>query len=820
MDTFFQDIRYAVRSLTKARGFALVAILTLGLGIGMNAAIYSIVDAVLIKPLSFREPDRLVRLTADFEKRGITDIGLGPVELADYRARTDLFESVAGIYAINVNLTDVDEPERIEGQLVSGNYFDVLGVTASVGQVFHQSDEIPGNAELVVISDGLWRRRFGADPLVIGRRIRLDNDFYTVVGVLPASFHHPGRNLQEEPDIYGPTGYSATPFPKPARGLPILGGAIARLKPGVSVEQASQRIDALGAALRAQNREAYPDSQGWRPRVLPLQADLVGSVESGLYVLVAAVGAVLLIACVNVAGLLLARATVRQREFAVRGAMGASRLRLIRQVLTESVVLSIAGGALGVFSARWLVSALVALIPAGMPRATEIAVNGRVLWFSLAVSVVTGLVFGLWPALQASPVAPSDSLKDSARSMQSSRERTFARRVLVVAEFALALMLLVTAALFVRSFVQLYSVDPGFRSAGVMTAQLWMPIPNDPSTGPYTSHAQRLPFFRESLNRIRALPGVEQAAWVTRLPLSGGRAGSLFLVEGRPVESATVSTVEPILATPTYFDTLGIPLVRGRTLSDDDHATAPPVIVVNNAFAKKYFPGEDPIGRRIRPGGPASTAPWFTIVGIVGDVRTTALDTTPTPQLYRSVWQASSLSMALVVRVTRDPAGISRAVVESIHSIDRELPLFAMQPMDSVLHASTAERRFAMIVVSVFASLALVLSAIGIYGVLSYIVHQRTSEIGLRMALGAEAGSVLRLVLGEGLVLAGSGIAIGLAGAWLVGQAVAGMLFGVGPMDPVSFVGISLLLTVVAVAACAVPAIRAMRIDPLVALRH
>jgi putative ABC transport system permease protein len=329
-----------------------------------------------------------------------------------------------------------------------------------------------------------------------------------------------------------------------------------------------------------------------------------------------------------------------------------------------------------------------------------------------------------------------------------------------------------------------------------------------------------LPFFRESLNRIRALPGVEQAAWVTRLPLSGGRAGSLFLVEGRPAESATVSTVEPILATPTYFETLSIPILHGRNLSDADNEKAPPVIVVNDAFAKKYFPGEDPIGRRIRPGGPASTAPWFTIVGIVGDVRTTALDTTPTPQLYRSVWQASGLSMALAVRVTRDPASISRAVVAAIHSIDRELPLYAMQPMDEVLRASTAERRFAMIVVSVFAGLALVLSAIGIYGVLSYIVHQRTSEIGLRMALGAETGSVLRLVLGEGLLLAGTGIGIGLAGAWLVGQAVASMLFGIGPMDPLSFVGISLLLTIVAIAACAVPAVRAMRIDPLLALRH
>jgi putative ABC transport system permease protein len=747
-------------------------------------------------------------------------VGISVPELADYRNATSLFSDVAAIYPININLTAVDVPERIECELVSANYFEVLRVDAAVGQVFHRSDEIPGVTERAVISDAIWHRRFGGDPSVLGRRILLDNDYYEIIGVLPSWFRHPGTNLQNEPDLYIPSGYSATPFNAPVRRQLILRGALARLKPGISIEAAQTQLAALGASLRQAFPSDYPDIQGWRPRLVPLHEDLVGRVQSGLIVMLLAVGAVLIIACANVANLLLARAAARSREFAIRGAMGASRADLIRQVLVESVVLSLTGGLLGVLSARVLLAALVALIPNGMPLAAGIAINTRVLLFSLGVSVVTGLLFGLWPALQASPAAPYETLKDSTRAVNSNPRRTRVRNALVVAEFALALVLLVTAALFSRSFLRLYGVEAGFNPDQVLTAQLWMPIPNDPQKGPYVQPAHRTAFFRASLEKIHAIGGVRSAAWTTRLPLAGTQGVQPFLVEGQAPETAATNSMDPALVTPEYFDTLGIPTVRGRVFAATDNETAEQVLVVSESFVKKFFPNQDAVGHRLRLGGPASTAPWMTIVGVVGDVRNRRLEAAATPQLYRCALQASSLSMALVVKTEGDPAALSKPVLDAIHSIDPELPLFATQPMTAVIGQSTAQRRFAMIVIGIFAALALLLSSIGIYGVLAYLVQQRTSELGLRMALGASRGRLMSMILGEGVRLAAIGIAVGLAVAIVAAKAVSGMLFGVGPFDPVSFVGIAGLLTLVAIIACAAPAYRAMRVDPLVALRQ
>ena len=490
MDTLRKDVRYALRSLVRARGFAALALVTVALGVGMNTALYSIVDAILVKPLPFRGADRLVRLTADFVKQGVDDVGLSVPELIDYRDQSGLFEDVAGMYAIDINLTEVDEPERIEAQLVGANYFTLLGVDAQVGRVFGPGDYQPGNVEIAVITDGLWTRRFHRDGNIIGRRIRIDNDPYEIVGVLPPSFHHPGRGIAGEPEILAPTGYSATPFPKPARSAYVIqGGALARLKPGISIAQAQQKLAVLAQTFKSQFPDDYPDTRGWTPRLIPLQQDLVGRVRPALFVLIAAVSAVLLIACANVANLLLARASVRQREFAVRNALGASRWRVVRQILTESLALSLLGGLAGILLARWLLTFLSILLPAGLPRAAEIGINGRVLAFSIALSALTGVLFGLWPALQSSPLVPYDTLRESSRWATGGQRRSRTRATLIVTEFALALVLLVTATLFLRSFVKLYGVPPGFRIDHVLTARLWMPLPNNPTTGPY--HAAR-----------------------------------------------------------------------------------------------------------------------------------------------------------------------------------------------------------------------------------------------------------------------------------------------------------------------------------------
>jgi putative ABC transport system permease protein len=821
MNSLLQDARYAIRSLGRTPRFTAMAVLTLALGIGTNVAIFGVADRVLLRPLAFRDAGALVRLTGDYVKSGATDIGVSVPELLDYRGRTDLFQDVAGLYPVNANLTDVDEPERIEAILASANYFTLLGVDAQIGRVFAQVDEVPGNAELAVITDSLWARRFGRDPAVLGKRIRLDNDPYTIIGVLPVGFHHPGRGIAGECEVFVPAGFTGTPFPTPlVRGIHNLGGgAIARLRPGVSVETAAKRLDELSAQLRVDDPGDYPAALGWTTRVVALQQDLAGPVRPALIVLIGAVGAVLLIACANVANLLLVRASTRSREFAVRMALGASRGRLVRQLLTEGVVLALGGGVLGLLASRWLSIALLQLVPAGVSPAIDGSIDWRVLGFSVALSLATGILFGIWPALQA-PAAESDALKESTRSMTASRGRSRARGMLVAAEFALALMLLVVAALFARSFVRLYAVDTGFSADHVLTARLWMPLPNDPSKGPYAKHERRLAFYQPATARLNALPGVVSAGWVSVLPLGGARAASFFLVEGQPPESAAGNSIDLLQASPGYFRALGIDLVHGRVCGDQDITTTEGVAVVSEAFVKRYFPAIDPLGTRIRPGGPSSTAPWLTIVGVVRDVRSRALDAAPPPQVYRCLWQSTNLAMTLVVKTEGDPALLERAVRAAVRETDPELPLYSVRPMSAVLASSLASRRFAMTVIAAFALLALALSAVGVYGVLAYLVEQRTREIGVRVALGATRQHILKMVLGTGLGLASAGIAVGLIGAALIARAVATMLFGIATFDPVSFVAIPAVLLAVAVLACYVPARRATRIDPLVALRQ
>jgi predicted permease len=827
--TLLQDLRYAVRTALRDRSFTLIAVLTLALGIGANSALFTIVNAVLLAPLPFHDPEQLVRVTADFTGQRTRDAGLSIPELFDLR-RSGVFSEIGGVWPVSANLTETEEPERVETALVEATYFTMLGVRPGLGRMFTAADGQPGITEVAVISDALWRRRFGSDPNVLGRRIRIDNDRYTIIGVAPASFRHPGRGTETAVEVWAPAGWLASPFsPQPVRRAYPLQGGLGRLAPGLTTQAAQLRLDALAAELRRQYPADYPAAAGWTWRVIPLQDDLVGNVRPALLLLLGAVGFVLLIACANVASLLLARSAARQREVAVRRALGAGRGRLIRQLLTESVLLSAVGGAAGLLIAVWGVEALVRISPEDLSRLHGIAVNGQVLAFTAALAVATGLVFGLVPALHGSRVDLNRVMRESSRGSTASRPVARLRGALVVAEFALALVLLVGAALLVQSFWRLQGVDLGFRSGSVLTARLWLPQPNDPSSGPYFTHAARVAFYRRVVDRIAALPGVSAVGGVTSLPLTSGARGRLsFRIDGRSNDAGDTPTAEAALATPGYFRALGIDLVAGRVFDDHDTTDTPPVIVVSESLVRRYFAGDDPIGKRIAPGGRvvAPTAPqqappmnWLTIVGVVRDVRTGSVDSDAPAMVYRSVWQLSNLNLSLAIRTNADAASMADAIRREVKAVDPNEPVFAVQTMDEVVGSALAERRFSMLLLALFAGTALVLSAIGIYGVMAYFVSQRTQEIGIRIALGASTRDLLRLVLGEGVRLAAAGVVVGLLGALALTRAVSSLLYRVDPRDPWTFAALAAALTAVALVACYLPARRAARVDPINALR-
>jgi putative ABC transport system permease protein len=820
MQTLIQDLRYGARMLAKKPGFALVAIITLALGIGANTAIFSIVHAVLIRSLPFERPEQLVRVTADLQKMNVPDVGMSGLELFDYRDRANVFDQISGIYPINANITWVDQPERVEALLVDVNYFSLLGANAQLGRIFQAEDYQSGIAEIAVISDGLWKRRYGADPDAIGKKFRLDNDLYTIVGVMPPDFRHPGRVIQTDVEVWAPAGWIGSPFNNPPRRAYMLQGAIARLKPGITVAAAQSDLDAMAEQLRKEFPDDYPEQAGWTPRVIGLQDDLVGKVRPALLILMAAVGLVLLIACANVANLLLVRASARQREIAIRRALGAGRARLIRQMITESVLLAGLGGALGLLVAVWSVEALVKFSPTNISRLGQISLDTSVLIFTLAVSVATGLIFGLAPAIHASNPNLQETLKDAARGATGGARRNRLRSMLVVSEFALALMLLISAALLIRSFWQLNNVDTGFNSQNVLTARLWLPQPNLPETGPYFKHSSRVLLYRQVIEKIATLPGVKSVGGVSQLPMGGGRATSTIMIEGRAIESNSLNTVEPLLASPGYFETLGIQLIRGRLFTDQDDDKSPRAVVISQKLADKFFSGEDPLGKRIQFGNRQAQNNWQTIIGIVRDVKSEGLDIEGKPQIYRSLLQLSNLSLSLVIRTSSAPGGLSETVRESVRSVDPDLPVYSVQTMKEIMSVSVGQQRFAMALLGVFALIALILSSVGIYGVMSYSVSQRTHEIGIRMAMGARERDVLRLIIKQGLMLTFSGMAIGLAGALVATRFMSFLLFAVSPTDPLTFAGITLLLGTVAMLACYFPARKATRVDPMIALRY
>jgi putative ABC transport system permease protein len=820
LGTVWQDVRYALRMLVKSPGFAAITILTMALGVGATTAIFSVVDATLLHPLSYPQPQQLVRIEDDLPGTGAQDVGISIPEWKDFE-RAGIFEYVSVLGGGSVNLTGTAQPARIALLTVTPNYLALIGVRPQLGRWFDPADQTPGFNLEVIISDGLWRRAFGGDPNILGRSLRLDNDEYRVIGVMPPGFHDPEKTTERRnTDVWAAAGFTGAPAPPPLRSLRALPEAVARLKPGLTIAAAQSQLDVLVASLQKQFPADYPAESAWRVQLVPLKESVVGSVRQSLMLLLGAVGLVLLIGYVNVANLLLARASARVREMAVRQALGAGRTRLVRQLLTESLILSLLGGLAGLailFCSRGF---LLRMIPESLPRLNDISINWSILLFALGVSAAAGMIFGLAPALQAGRLDLAHTLKGEGRGRTGTGQQARTRRVLVVTEFALSLVLMIAAGLLLRSFWDLLTVRLGFDPQNVMAVRIWLPQPNDPATDIYGKPAQEAPFIREVLRRARALPGVNEAAVgsVESIPLNHTRNLIPMNLEGRNARSNEPSLVEGSSVTPEYFQLLGVPLLHGRLFSNLDNENAPQVAVVNEAFARTYWPNDNPLGKRVRIGRTATNL--WTVVGVIADARTESLEEAGVPQIYRCLYQRQDKELAVFLRGQLNPAAIPEEARAQVQSINPELPVFGAAMLPNVVSDSLSQRRFSMEMVLLFALAALLLAGLGIYGTISYLVSERTHEIGIRLALGAKKGKIMQMILRQGLQLALAGAAVGLIGALIVSHLMAGLLFGVSPTDPLTFVGVTLVLTVVALAACYIPAKRAMRVDPLVALRY
>jgi predicted permease len=826
-DHFWQDIRYALRMLRQSPGFTTIAVLTIALGIGATTAIFSVVDATLLHPLRYPQPEQLVSVEDDLPGVGAQDVGMSVPEWQDLQ-RSGIFEYLSPVGGGDVNLTGSSQPARIRFLAVAPNYFAVLGVEPQLGRGFNPEDHTPGFTLEVLISDGLWKGTFGGDPNILGKSLRLDNDLYHVVGVMPAGYHDPGRTADERNiELWAASGFAAAPAPPRLRNNRYLPATIARIKPGLTIAAAQSRLNALVAALQKQFPVDYPPQSAWTVRLAPLQESVVGNVRQSLILLLGAVGLVLLIGCVNVANLLLARTSARGREMAIRQALGGAQTRLIRQLLTEGVLLSLLGGIAGLAILFCTKEFLLQIVPDSLPRLNEVSIDWPVLLFALVVSLVAGAIFGLAPALQAGRPDLTHMLKQEGRGSTGSGEQARTRRVLVVTEFALSLVLMTAAGLLLRSFEDLLKVRLGFNPQSVIAVRTWLPMPNDPKTDIYGTAAQEAAFIRELFRRGKTLPGVEEiaASDLSALPLGHGQHDLNrfpLILEGHEKPSDQPPLFDVSMVTPEYFHLLGMTLLRGRLLSESDNEKAPTVAVINEALARSCWPNENPIGKRLKlqtRGDPASSS-WATVVGVLADARTESLAEASVPQMYLSLYQRVAKDLAIFVRGRLDTAAMPVELREQVQSVNPELPVFSAQTLNEVVSASLAQRRFSMEMVSLFALTALLLAGLGIYGVISYMVSERTHEIGIRLALGAQSRSILRMVLRQGLGLAIAGAAVGLVGALIVSHLMAGMLYGVRPVDPVTFAGVAILLIGVAVVACYMPARRAIRVDPLVALRH
>jgi putative ABC transport system permease protein len=788
------DLKFAFRQLAKSPGFTAVALLTLALGIGANTSIFSLVNSVLLRPLPYDNSSQLVRVFESSQSEGLQR---GPISLPnfnDWRSQATVFESLAAFHDIYLNLTGTGEPKRLEATCVSAEFFSLLRVHPLLGRTFSPDEERGGR--VVILSYGLWQQRFGGAADVVGNTITLDKNGYSVVGVMPREFKFP-----YERDLWAPL--HLTEGEEAGRGTRML-RAVGRLKSDVGLQQAQAEMHAIGGRLAQQ----FSHDHGWNVEVVPLHADIVSSARPALLLLCAGVGFVLLIACANLANLSLAKAAARQREIAVRVALGARRGRIIRQLLAESLLLSCCGGALGIVIAFWATRALASFVPQDLPHLQGPGIDARVLAFTIVISVLTGILFGLLPALQLSRPDLNSTLKESSRGSTGARNRL--HWLSVVSEMALALILLSGTGLLLKSFLRLRAVDPGFQADNVLTLQLSLP------ESKYPQGYQQAAFFEQLVQRIQALPGVQHAAAAPTLPLSGGLNSYGFNIDGREAQPGDNFSAEHDAVTADYFRALGIRLLQGRLFTDHDKADSPPVIVINQAAARRFFPNENPIGRRVTIAGPAPGE----IIGVVADVKQYALTSESPPHMYSPQSQKPSSHMTLFIRSSGEPMNLVGRLHQAVYSVDKDQPIAAIRTLADVAAASLAQRWFTMMLLGIFAFAALVLAAVGIYGVMAFTVSQRTREIGLRLALGAQKRNVLAIVIARGMAFTLIGLGVGLVSALVLSRLLSSLLFEVTPSDPLTFVGMSLLLMLVALSACWLPAHRATNVDPMEALRY
>ena len=813
MNTLWQDLRYGARMLMKHPGFTAVAVITLVLGIGANTAIFSVVNAVLLRPLPYRDAARIVVIEEITSAR--KRIQATPANFVDWRNQNTVFQHLAAIFTRTANLALADESERINLAMTSANFFDVFGAQAEHGRLFIPEDEQAGHPAIVVISRGLWQRRFGGEPDLVGKPITLDGKSYTVAGIAPAGFQYPDKTDAWVPPFNLVPMLSATMNVERARGFGFL-STVALLKPGVSLEQAKAEMETITGRLR----EQYPETNNNRfDRVVTLHTYLVGDTSEVLWLLLGAVGFVLLIACANVANLMLVRATSRQKEIAIRTALGATRLRIVRQLLTESLLLALIGGGFGLLLALWGVDLLTRLLPKDFPRLADINLDFKVFGFTILVSVITGIVFGFAPAWQVSRTDVHESLKETARgTIGGIRNRL--RSVFVVAEVALSLVLLVGAGLLFRSFLELQAVNTGFNPQQVLTLKI------NPSGTNYREDPQYIAFYQQVEGRLRAIAGVQTVGAINTLPLDKGPTFG-FRVEGRPplrIDQLPIANYRNVSS--DYFRALNIPILQGRSFEEHDNLSAPWVALINQATADTDFAGENPVGKRINFGGVDSKNQpiWFEIVGVVANVRSLELQEAAVPEVYTAAWQDAFSTMSFVIRTTiesgGEPAALAAAARQAVQEVDKAQPVSDIRTMENIVSEAVTQPRFNLILLGIFGGIALLLSASGIYGVMAYTVSQRTHEIGIRMALGAQAGNVLRMVMKQGFRLTVIGIALGLVASLLLTRYLSSLLFGISATDGLTFTVVALFLTGVALVACFVPARRASRTDPMEALRY